>query len=229
MSDPKNCMVDVLALSEKLCTHPIQGVLAYATDENFMGRVVRGYKEDAQDVCLLSVKAGKALCDVQNALSKDNLGLFVFDAYRPVRAVQDFASWFHLPAANEKEIERKKLHYPNLNKIDLPALGYAPDTVSRHSFGNAVDVSLISLKNGKLLNMGAIYDYFDEISHLNTPAAIIGEEAYSNRQLLVKVMQEFGFIAYPLEYWHFDYKEREVDTPMDFEITKSLTSLGMKE
>ncbi len=35
---PKDVLVDVIALSRRSCTHPIQGCLAYATRENFVGK-----------------------------------------------------------------------------------------------------------------------------------------------------------------------------------------------
>lgn len=226
MINPKDVLVDVIALSKKRCKTPIQGLLAYATKENFLGRVVNGYKPEAAQVCLLAEKAAASVCDVHNQLLTHDVGLFIFDAYRPLRAVQDFAAWFREMPANSYEVERKELHYPRLEKTDLVRLGYAPDTISRHCFGSAVDVSIISLKTGKLLNMGAIFDYFDEISHLETAPEVIGKEAYDNRKLLVNAMQQCGFNPYPVEYWHYDYAEQEVELPMDIEIELSLEGLG---
>jgi D-alanyl-D-alanine dipeptidase len=226
---PEEVLIDVIALSEKLCSHPIQGVLAYATTDNFLGRVVDGYSPQATHVCLLTRKAAHQLCLVQNTLNKQGLGLFIFDAFRPLKAVRDFASWYHQPVANAPEAYRKQLHYPHLEKTDLYRLGYAPKEVSRHCFGHAVDLSLIDLSNNQLCNMGTIFDYFDHTSHHpSTPSAIIGKEAYHNRQLLMQVMEEFGFIPYPLEYWHFDYKELELDIPADIAITPHLSRLNVK-
>lgn len=82
---------DVITLSKKHCLSPIQGRLAYAGYENFIGRVIDGYSEDADDVCLLTKEAASALCDVQRELNQSGLGLYIFDAYRPLRAVKDFA------------------------------------------------------------------------------------------------------------------------------------------
>ncbi len=181
-----------------------------------------------QRCALLSRKAAEQLCAVQNALNKQGLGLFVFDAYRPLRSVRDFSHWFHQPPANVYEKERKRLHFPNLEKTDLVRLGYAPDTVSRHCYGHAVDLSLIDLESRQLLDMGTIFDYFDAASHHpETSAEVIGKEAYRNRQVLTQTMQEFGFVAYPLEYWHFDYQEREMDEPADVVITPSLAGLNV--
>ena len=95
-------LVDVVSLSKQKCQHPIIGKLAYATDENFIGRVINGYSPDATDVCLLTPKAAHALCQAQNELNeKHQLGLLIYDAYRPHRAVKDFAQWIQQPPTAE--------------------------------------------------------------------------------------------------------------------------------
>ena len=224
--NPEDVLVDVVGLSRQLCLHPIEAHLAYATNENFLGRIVDGYRSDALEVCLLTRKASEQLCHVQNALINRGLKLFIFDAFRPLRAVRDFSAWYKEPLINNYEKERKKIHYPHLDKEDLVRLGYAPDKVSRHCFGNAVDLSLVRLDNKNLLNMGTEFDYFDTSSHLDAKAEAIGEEAVHNRQLLIQIMQQFGFIPYLYEWWHFDHQEREVNHPMDMEITPHLKGVG---
>jgi D-alanyl-D-alanine dipeptidase len=219
---PKDVLVDVIALSLRSCTQPIQGCLAYATRENFVGRVIAGYHPDAQDVCLVTPKVAQQLCLIQNALVNQGLSLFIFDAYRPLRAVQDWMKWYRQPLESEYEKERKKVHYPHLEKEDLVRLGYAPDTVSQHCFGHVVDVSLVRLQDGQLLNMGTAFDYFGSSSHLDAGIEAIGEEAAANRELLVNIMQKFGFNPYICEWWHFEYQEKEVHEPMDLEITPDL-------
>ncbi|HEY2811690.1 MAG TPA: DUF6176 family protein [Rhabdochlamydiaceae bacterium] len=229
LKKPEEILVDVIALSQKKCASPLQGLLAYATGENFLGRVVDGYSPHAAHVCLLGSKAAEQLCCAQNALNAQGLGLFIFDAFRPLRAVRDFSTWYNQPPASAYEIERKALHYPRLEKTDLTRLGYAPDKVSRHCFGGSVDLTLIDLTTSRLLNMGTLFDYFDPSSH--HPAALpteIGEEAFHNRELLAKIMREAGFVPYPLEYWHFDYHEQPLKEPADLEITPSLLGLNVK-
>jgi D-alanyl-D-alanine dipeptidase len=224
----KDVLIDVIELSKRLCVRSIEGSLAYGTKENFLGRIVDGYRPDALKVCLLTGKAAVGLCHAQKEFLRQGFTLFIFDAFRPLRAVRDFSSWYHEPVIDEYEKERKKIHYPHLEKEDLVRLGYAPDGVSRHCFGNAVDVSLIRIENGQFLNMGTEFDYFDESSHPDVPAEVIGEDAVRNRQLLIQTMQQFGFISYPYEWWHFDYLEREVDQPMDMEIVPELKGLGVE-
>ena len=219
-------LIDVIALSQKGCIYPIVGKLAYASNENFIGRVIDGYSFDAQHVCLLAKNAARALCNIQNELNSSGLGLYIFDAYRPLRAVKDFASWYTAPVMNDFELERKKIHYPNLEKNELVAKGYSPDTTSKHNFGCSVDVALIQISDNTLLEMGTCFDFFDELSHDTATPAQIGKDAYLNRQKLTSVMKHFGFLPYTGEYWHFDYQQIEVDVPLDILIEPSLKGLN---
>ncbi|QLH41901.1 MAG: peptidase M15 [Coxiellaceae bacterium] len=222
-------LIDVVRLSEKRCRQPIRAELKYATAENFIGRPIAGYALEAKDICLMGPKAAHAMCDAQNWLvEKYNYSLIIYDAYRPLRAVQDFAQWFHQPSAGPHEMARAKLHYPHLTKDRLPELGYVAPKVSRHCFGNAVDVCLIDLATESPLDMGAIYDYFDDISHTTATANQIGEAALRHREILAQAMLQVGFEAYKNEYWHFNFYEYEVDEPLDVPITTALKGVGVK-
>ena len=223
----KHKLIDVIKLSQQDCQHPIQCQLAYATKDNFLGRIVNGYHPDAPHICLMTRSAAEALCDVQNALNKKQLGLFVFDSYRPLRAVKDFKEWMSQPSNDEHELARKKIHYPNVEKTQLAALGYVCDDVSNHCFGDTIDLSLMDIRSGKLIDMGACFDYFDELSFPTTPVEKIGLEAHRNRLILTEAMQAAGYQPYDKEYWHFTYHKREVEMPLDIEITPELAGLGV--
>jgi len=213
---PNNLLINVSELSKKLCAHPIQGKLAYATKENFLGRIVTGYHEEATHKYLLTRAVAEQLCYAQNFFLKQNVSLFIFDAFRPLRAVKDFANWSKEPLTHPYEEERKQIHYPHLEKQDLIRLGYILDTVSRHCFGNTVDLTLISLETNQELDMGTVFDYFDKNSHLD---AILGKEVMNNRKLLLEGMKQFGFIPYAFEWWHFEHQICEVEEPMDISIS----------
>ena len=220
--------VNVIELSKQKCEQPIRGLLKYAGVDNFLGRSVKGYHPDAADICIMTQQAAHDLCKVQNDLIKKNqLGLIIFDSYRPLRAVQDFNHWMHQPPTGELELQRKQIHYPHLEKGKLDVHGYVNSSVSRHCFGGTVDLSLISLPGGQELNMGAVFDYFGEKSHATQTAEDVGKEAFQNRQVLTHAMAAHGFKVYPQEYWHFDYRTQEVEAPMDFEITVDLKNLGI--
>jgi D-alanyl-D-alanine dipeptidase len=219
-------LVNVVKLSLKYCQYPIQAKLKYATNRNFVGRPIDGYK--AIDVALMTSKAARKLCAVQNSLLKNyGYGLIVYDAYRPRRAIEDFIWWSKQPVSNLYELERKIKHYPNIEKYQLFDLGYVSKD-SGHCYGNTVDLFLIDIKGNKKMDMGSRYDYMDERSHLTSNAEEIGEEAYRNRQILLEAMQKFDFEAYSKEFWHFSHQGkngREVQTPMDMEITPEMKEL----
>lgn len=219
---PHNPLVNVIKLSETRCRVRIGCNLAYATKENFLGRIVDGYHPEAAEVALVTPKTAQALCEVQNRLNGMELGLFVFDTYRPLRAVRDFKKFMHEPVSGPYELERKQIHYPHIEKDQFAVLGYIADVVSNHCFGDTVDLSLIDLKTQQLLDMGACFDFFDELSHANVPEERIGKAAFHNRNILTQTMESAGFSPHPKEYWHFSYCEREVVEPLDFEITPDL-------
>lgn len=225
--EAKQILCDVAALSKKLCPIQMSGWLVYATDKNFLGRIVNGYHPDAQDIFLLTKQAAYSLCAVQTDLNHKGLGLYIYDSYRPLRAVKDFGKWFTEPVANEMELQRKKIHYPNLAKTDLPRLGYASGTLSKHNFGNTIDLTLIDLEKLKLKEMGTIFDFFDELSHHTMTSKEIGEEAFNNRKILSEAMQKHGFIPYVKEFWHYEYNINETTEPLDLPIDKSLKFLNV--
>lgn len=97
-------------------------------------------------------------------------------------------------------------------------MGYIADTVSSHCFGRAVDLSLLSMETGELLDMGSPFDFFGKASHVDASVELIGEKAFLHRQWLTQAMEKFGVVGYPYEWWHFEYEKREVDHPMDGEI-----------
>lgn len=139
----------------------------------------------------------KVLVDVialSTRLCTQGLGLFIFDAFRPVRAVQDFIRWFEAPSADAYEEARKLIHYPDLTKKDLRKLGYAPSSISKHSFGHVVDLSILSLKTKELLPMGTVFDFLGPDSHLDASADQIGQDALNNRTLLLKTSNLLDFL-----------------------------------
>ena len=220
--------LDVISLSKKKCLLPIKGNLKYATRENFLGRIVAGYFSDATEICLLTKEAAEALCKAQNHFVENYaLSLIIYDAYRPIKAVQDFIAWALMPPAGEYELMRKKIHYPKLEKNQLAKLGYIPSTISRHNYGNAVDVMLISIKDNQELPMGCPFDYFDKLSHISITVSELGEKVWNNRRILIDGMKLFDFEVYEEEFWHFDYYKREIPLPIDFDITKSLKNIGV--
>lgn len=222
----KNTLIDAVILSKKLCAYPIECHLAYATSENFLGRIVNGYHEAVTKICLMTPASAKALCEVQNKLNKLQMGLFVFDSYRPLQAVKDFGQWMQNPTQSEYEKIRKNIHYPHLEKNQLSILGFVGDRISNHCYGDTIDLSLIDLTTRQLVDMGACFDFFDEISYPSTSFDRIGLKAFNNRLILANAMQSEGFKPYEKEFWHFTFSQRDIHEPLDFAFTPNLITVN---
>ncbi len=183
--------------------------IRYFGTNNFLGVKVDGYEAET---CILSARATVALQKVQADLATQNLGIKIFDAYRPQRAVDHFQRW----ARNLKDTLTKQQFYPNVAKKDLFKLEYIA-TKSRHSSGSTVDVTIIDLNTKAALDMGSSYDFFGKISWVNYEE--LTQKQLENRQLLQGIMQKHGFRNYPQEWWHFTlrgepYKNQYFDFPV---------------
>ena len=66
--------------------------IRYATHDNFTGHPLPGY---GAPECVLRREAAEALKQVQADLARQNLGLKVYDCYRPIRASHAMTAWAH--------------------------------------------------------------------------------------------------------------------------------------
>ncbi|MES2997988.1 MAG: M15 family metallopeptidase [Pseudomonadota bacterium] len=175
----------------------IQEEVRYYTANNFIGRPIQGY---LNPVCLLTKKAANALLSIQNTLSEKNLGLRVFDCYRPQMAVDDFFQW----SQNPQDQKMKNAYYPHINKADLFTLNYIARR-SGHTRGSTVDLTLVDLKTNEPLDMGTPFDFMDPLSHPSCRKITIKQ--FHNRMLLRRIMMTFGFSPLKTEWWHFTLKD----------------------
>lgn len=189
--------------------------ISYATSDNFMGRPVAGYYNK---VCILTEKAATALIKVQDSLDSYEQGyrLSIFDAYRPTSAVQDFMNWAKEPVIPSL----KDKYFPHLEKHQLFEVGYIAPINSTHSRGSTVDLTILRpvgphAKQYEALDMGTIFDFFDETSHTHSPN--ISAEAKQNRQFFLNLMSEHGFENYEKEWWHYTLRNEPFpDTYFNF-------------
>ena len=181
----------------------------YATADNFTGRPVDGYRANR---VVGTVQLAHALRDVASRAKDDGLGLFVWDAYRPQRAVKRFVDWVSEP----DDMSTKAAHYPNVDRARMIELGYIAAR-SGHSRGSTVDLTLYRLDTGLLLEMGGDFDLMDARSCHGAKA--IAHEAEQNRAYLKNLMGSCGFSAYENEWWHYRLEnEPYPDTYFDFPI-----------
>ncbi len=180
--------------------------IRYAGPDNFTGAPVPGY--DAAD-CWLLARVAQALAAVAQDAARDGLQIIVWDGYRPQRASDHFLSWSKTPNASREGAALRAAYHPNINKLDLFARGFLSGR-SSHSRGSAVDLGLMDA-SGALLDFGAGFDFFDDLSAIECPA--VTPVAQANRALLRRLMEARGFRVYPPEWWHFSFPVAE-DTPL---------------
>lgn len=164
--------------------------IKYATKDNFTHQAVY-----TSGPCFLEQEAAIALKKVQEELKSQGLGLKIWDGYRPLSA--QYTLW---------------------SICSDPDYVADPKKGSRHNRGCAVDVTLVSLADGKELEMPTEFDNFTPKAHrdyMDLPA-----QAIKNRGLLERVMHKHGFIGLPTEWWHFDYQGWEKYPILDIDIDK---------
>ena len=188
--------------------------LRYRLADNFVGATVDGY---AGARAILTQQAAQALGLAQAELRSQGLGLLIFDAYRPQRAVNHFARW----AKDLSDTAMKQRYYPEVEKTELFSQGYIAAR-SGHSRGSTVDLTLVSLSPPfQQLDMGTVFDFFSPKSWLGATGLTATQE--QNRALLQRTMKKYGFTPYSKEWWHFTLEpEPFPDTYFDFEIRDDL-------
>jgi zinc D-Ala-D-Ala dipeptidase len=123
----------------------------------------------------------EALGRVQRDLAKHELGLKIYDAYRPFSVQQRMWNLIR---------DERYVSNPAKNR-------------GRHTRGTAVDVTLVDAK-GKQLDMPTDFDDFSDKAHADYAGATAAQKR--NRTLLARAMSRHGFVPYPFEWWHFDLR-----------------------
>src|SRR5579862_743068 len=157
----------------------IQLDIRYATTNNFTGKAVYPVSK-----CFLRKAVAQKIDSIQKELAHKGLGLKIFDGYRPLSVQRKF--W---------EI------FPDERYVANPKNG------SRHNRGSAIDVTLVDLATGQELEMPSGFDDFTAKAHRDYNN--MSENSKKNCQLLESYMIKYGFIPWPLEWWHFDDQDWE--------------------
>lgn len=184
--------------------------LRYYGSDNFVGHPIDGYQ---QEVAILTREAALALKKVSDSLQRCSLGLKIYDAYRPARAVRSFAEWAREPA----DTSMKQHYYPRQSKGSLFANGYLSRR-SNHCHGSTVDLTLVDLATGQELDMGTSFDLMDESSHYSYDK--LSNIQSGNRRLLRQIMVWGGFSPIESEWWHFRLKNEPYMESFDFPVNR---------
>ena len=164
--------------------------LRYATPDNFVNRPVYG----GLDCSWLRREAADALENAAAWLVHRRPGyrLLVLDALRPQRV--------------------QELLWNELAGTPLTMYLANPERGSIHSFGMAVDVTLLD-PNGKEVDMGTGFDEMTLPSHPAYEVELLAQgqlkaEHLVERGWLRAAMREAGFQSISTECWHFDFGDR---------------------
>jgi len=164
-------------------TEAIPGIvlsIGYHRPDNFTGAPLPGY--GVPGAWLHEVPAA-ALAKVQSDLAKDGYGLVIFDAYRPARATAAMVAWAK-----------------RTGQMGLIEGGYI-SSKSEHNRGTAVDLGLVTLADGALVDMGTPWDTLSEASHTSNATG----GALAQRLRLKAAMARHGWRNYWREWWHFGF------------------------
>jgi D-alanyl-D-alanine dipeptidase len=205
----RNGFVDIQQVDSSILVH-----LVYATSENFLKKNIYGNFTR----CYLQKEVAQMLSTAQKLLGKRRHGyhLLVYDGLRP-RSYQRIM-WNQVKGT--------------------PQEGYVanPNQGGLHNYGAAVDLTIVD-SSGEELDMGTSFDCFDlkaqtryETLFIDTAliagaaidptiknrirddierSGLLSSTSLENRKLLREVMLEAGFIAIPVEWWHFNAFNKE--------------------
>lgn len=151
--------------------------LPYATADNLTGKQLYRIEK-----CFLRREVAENLVRAHQSLAERNLGLKVWDGYRP-----------------------HHVQYEMFKVLPVPGMVSDPAKGSNHNRGAAVDVTLVELGTGREVVMPTGFDTFGERAHSafqDLPAKIL-----ENRTLLQKTMLAHGFTTIVMEWWHFCFKD----------------------
>ena len=150
--------------------------ICYATTNNFTKEIV--YDTAA---VFLSLDAHNALLKVAEFLEPLNIGLVIYDAYRPYRYTVKFWDIIH-----------------DGRYVADPKKG------SRHNRGCAVDVGLFNLKTGQYLDMPTAYDDFSD------KASVSSNDRTKLQAKNVELLQKISYRANCSTFDHRSHYHRSV-------------------
>lgn len=166
--------------------------LKYAGNDNFVGRPIAGYTGHR---AILRKDAAANVAKAAALLAKEGYGLKILDAYRPAGAMQDFYAW-----SKTDDDRMKARFYPNITKKGIYDGKYI-GLESEHSWGVAVDITLVDLRTGRECDMGGHHDLLDACSATDYPNLTPVQRA--NRDRLRSAMESAGMRNYSKEWWHY--------------------------
>ena len=186
------------------CGEPLVPILA-RSDDSDMPLIVSEVNDAGHGPRIAYIRSGllEPLRGVARKLRSQGLLLRVEHSYRsPGMQVDLILS----PVLIDRVVEMVKAETPVRPEAELihrRALGLVASTYRHgtHISGSAVDTSVIDLSTGDEVDRGGKYMALTEITPMDSP--FVSVQARENRLRITKVFKEFGFVAYPFEFWHY--------------------------
>jgi D-alanyl-D-alanine dipeptidase len=162
--------------------------LKYAGTDNFIQTNVYGELQN----CYLHPDVANMLVKAHQFLKQD---------YPQCR----FLLWDGARALSVQQIFWDKLDMPDEEKDYYLA---DPKKGSIHNFGCAIDLTIMDINNGNVLDMGTGFDDFVELAWITLETKFIEEgrltrQQVDNRLILRNCMEKAGFSPVENEWWHF--------------------------
>ena len=151
----------------------------YATANNFLGSPFY-----ASPRAFLQRPAAEAVVRAQRWLHERGYGLLIHDGYRPWYVTRAF--WDATPPESRWMVAN-------------------PSSGSRHNRGCAVDLTLVDLATGAVVDMGGTYDETTPRSYPDYPVTTTLQRWH--RELLREALEREGFHRISDEWWHFDFRD----------------------
>lgn len=162
----------------------------------------KNVQKDSLSISFGRLGLGLKLLEAQKILPQ-GLSLLIKECYRPIQVQQGF--W-----VGETKYLRKKFPLWTEKEIyDECSKFVAPLDVAPHTTGGAVDLTLID-DQGLWLDMGTEFNAssMETKDATYTFAKNISTAARENRNILIEVMTQAGFVNYPTEWWHWSYGDK---------------------
>lgn len=187
-----------ISSSDKILVEPY-----WVLENDWEGNRYRGYIADHPEYNGVHVRSGLAkMLEAAAGSLGSHYRLVVRAGHRPIEVQRQIL----IDCA-----EDYKSKHPDIS--DQEALEHARSFVSDpdielppHVCAAAVDVELLNVKTGKLLDFGSNVNDDSEKSYLHYPN--LTQKQKENRLVLLKAMLDAGFASCIPEWWHFSYGDQ---------------------
>ena len=194
----KNDPLVELKTSAKILVEP-----CWMIDDDWEGKRYRDYITEHPEYNGVYVRSGLAsrLKLAANALD-ERYRLVIRAGHRPTevqkRILKDCAEDFKAdnPGVSEEEALEHAREFVSDPDLTLPP----------HVCGAAVDIDMVDIKTGKLVDFGSKLNDDSEASYLYYPN--LTQQQKENRLMLVTVMLEAGFASCMPGWWHYSYGDQ---------------------